>query len=589
MGNFVFQILINIFGESSMRILKKPSLTYKLYTTFTVSFILPVLLICLFISWLFGSYQYKALKTQNEQTVEVISAYLTKYIQDIDNIMRAPFSHSYLQSNIDVSTLSNIELNQLSSELGATLSMTSYSRDDFGDLLFISGGRVIYFNAENYYQYLPNLVPLTERNWYTAALKKDGKIAFTPRTDNPAIKKTIKTEQFFISRRLKNLHVPEQENIILINMKTNVLDELFSKLNHTHPTIIVFTNDDNEVIYSNTAISKNIVNDFNHNTIYYDHNTWMHSYCSLEKYSLTVHVLFSTTSLYQQIGTYLGIIFLCCLICIVVSYALFFKRKWIRTPVISILSTLKDLEEGNLDARCTELNVLEFNNIASSINRMAHQLQEKIKNEYELTLNQQKLQFEALQSQIRPHFIINTIYGFITLNQIGEKKLLNDYLYSFTHLLRYVLVKENMTTLGNELQFLENYCSLQHLRFGHRMNYSIHCPEEFHSFEIPKLILQPLVENAVVHGIEPSVHPCTLDISVEKHSNSMYIIIEDNGIGFKPEDVNSSSSIGIKNVETRIALWKQNVQLFINRVEGQSIQVIVIPLENEDNYENTNH
>ena len=69
----------------------------------------------------------------------------------------------------------------------------------------------------------------------------------------------------------------------------------------------------------------------------------------------------------------------------------------------------------------------------------------------------------------------------------------------------------------------------------------------------------------------------------------MYIIIEDNGIGFKPEDVNSSSSIGIKNVETRIALWKQNVQLFINRVEGQSIQVIVIPLENEDNYENTNH
>ena len=161
-------------------------------------------------------------------------------------------------------------------------------------------------------------------------------------------------------------------------------------------------------------------------------------------------------------------------------------------------------------------------------------LQEKIKNEYELILNQQKSQFEALQSQIRPHFIINTIYGFITLNQIGEKKLLNDYLYSFTHLLRYVLLREDMTTLGNELQFLENYCSLQHLRFGHRMNYNIQCPSEFHSFEIPKLLLQPLVENAVVHGIEPCVNPCTLSISVEKHCNSIYIIIEDKKFDMLP-------------------------------------------------------
>lgn len=568
---------------------QKPSLTYKLYTTFTIGFILPVLLSCLLISWLFGNYQYKSISTQNEQNLELISAYLTKYIQDIDNIMRAPFSHPYLSSNIELNTLSNIELNQLSSELGATLSMTSYSRDDFGDLLFISGERVIYFNAENYYQYLPNVLPLTERTWYTDALEKDGKISFTPQTDASKTAETIKTENFFISRRLKNLHVPEQENIILINMKTNVLDELFSKLNQTHPTIIIFTNDCNEIIYSNTTINKNIVNTFDNGTIYYDHNIWMHNYSSLEKYSLTVHVLFCTTYLYQQISAYVGIIFLCCFICIAVSSALFFKRKWIRTPVLSILSTLKSLEEGDLDSRCTELDILEFNDIANSINRMAHQLQEKIKNEYELILNQQKSQFEALQSQIRPHFIINTIYGFITLNQIGEKKLLNDYLYSFTHLLRYVLLREDMTTLGNELQFLENYCSLQHLRFGHRMNYNIQCPSEFHSFEIPKLLLQPLVENAVVHGIEPCVNPCTLSISVEKHCNSIYIIIEDNGVGFMPEDVNSSSSIGIKNVETRIGLWNKNIQLFINRVEKQSIQIIVIPLKKEDPNEDFNY
>ena len=200
-----------------------------------------------------------------------------------------------------------------------------------------------------------------------------------------------------------------------------------------------------------------------------------------------------------------------------------------------------------------------------------------------MTLNQQNLQFQALQSQIRPHFIINTIYSFITLNQIGEKDLLNDYFYSFTHLLRYVLRHENMTTIGKELEFLNNYCSLHHLRFGHRMNYNIQCPEDLYPFEIPKLLLQPLVENAVVHGIEPSMDPCILNIEIEKRSNAIYIMIEDNGVGFTPEELNASTSIGIKNVETRIGLWKKNVQLFINRVDKLSIQVIVIPLEPKEN------
>ena len=210
---------------------------------------------------------------------------------------------------------------------------------------------------------------------------------------------------------------------------------------------------------------------------------------------------------------------------------------------------------------------------------MAHQLQEKIKNEYELTLNQQKLQFQALQSQIQPHFIINTIYSFITLNQIGESELLNDYFYSFASLLRYVLRHENDTTIGKELEFLQNYCSLHHLRFGNRFNYKIECPEHLKSFPLPKLLLQPLVENAVVHGIEPSIAPCTLEILVKELQDKIYIIIEDTGVGFTKEKLNAPTSIGIKNVETRIGLWNSNVQLFIERVNDVSVQVLVIPLK----------
>lgn len=569
---------------------KLPSLSKKLYMTFTISFIIPVLLVCLLISTLFGGYQFHTIRKQTEQNTELISAYLTKYIQDIDNIMRAPFSHYYMQSKINLSELSNVERNKLSTEIGSTLNMTAYSRDDFGDLLFLSEQEVLYFNAENYYQYLPTATPLSDRNWYLAALEKDGKIAFSPNANYFASSGPVETKSFFISRRLKNLRVPEQENIILINTKTNVLHDLFSKLNQTHPTIVMFTNDHGELIYSNTAVDVNMMNSFDKDMFYYDHDTWVHESKTLDKYALTVHVMFSANYIIKQIGTYLVIILLCYALCIVASYVLFFNKKWIRTPVMHILGTLDELENGNLDVRCEGLDIREFDDIALSINSMAHQLQEKIKNEYELTLNQQNLRFQALQSQIQPHFIINTIYSFITLNQIGEKDLLNDYFYSFAHLLRYVLRHENTTTIGKELDFLNNYCSLHHLRFGNRLTYQIECPEDLKSIEMPKLLLQPLVENAVVHGIEPSIDPCFIHIEVKKHGDQIFIIIEDNGVGFTAEELNAPTSIGIKNVETRIGLWNKDVKLHIHRITDLSVQTLIIPYyQEEPEHENINH
>lgn len=569
---------------------KIPSLSYKLYTTFTISFILPLLLVCLCISGLFGSYQFRTIKMQTAQYTQLISAYLNKYIQDIDYIMRAPFAHSYMQSKIELDTLSNAERNQLSVEIGSTLNMTAYSRDDFGDLLFLSNQEVIYFNAENYYQYLPTTSPLSARNWYLAALEKDGRIAFTPTVEHSLDGDKVKTESFYISRRLKNIRVPDQENVIFINMKTSVLNELFSKMHQNHPTLILLTNDEGDLIYSNAPVNTKILKYFGKDMFHFEHDTWVHNSEEVNRYNLTVHVLFSANYITEQIGTYFCIMIGCYLLCAVISCVLFFNKKWIRTPVAHILSTLKILEKGNLEARCNEMDVQEFDDIAFSINSMAHQLQEKIKNEYELRLIQQNLQFQALQSQIQPHFIINTIYSFITLNQIGEQALLNDYLYSFTHLLRYVLRHENETTLGKELDFLKNYCSLHHLRFGHRFEYSIECPEHCRSLTLPKLLLQPLVENAVVHGIEPSIDPCTLNIEVKEHDHKLYIIIEDSGVGFTKEEVNAATSIGIKNVETRIGLWNRNVQLFINRVDKRSVQVIVIPLENEEQLnENFSH
>ena len=547
-----------------------PSLSRKLLLTFIKSFVAPLILIGIFISYLFGSYQYRSLNAQSQNDTQLIRAYLSTYISDIDDIMDGLFYAPYLQSSTDLSSMSVFDKNKLSEEIGDTLSLTTYSRDDFGDLLFLSDGEVLYFNAENYYQYLPNTQSLESRNWYLAALEKDGRLAVTP-SQEPENGSPSRFGSFFISRQLKNLYNPDQENIIMVNLNTSFLDALFSDLDTTVPSIIFLTDDKGQLLYSSQDTDRI-------EALHYEKHSWIHSSQTMEDYPITVHVLLSASFITRQIAALVLICLIGFIAAVCIAYLIFRgDNRWIKLPVHQIQVTLKNMEKGNLNARCANLPIREFQDIGLSVNHMAKKLQEKIHNEYELQIAHKNLQFQALQSQIRPHFIINTIYSFITLNQIGETELLNDCFYRFAAILRYVLGKDQETTLGKELDFLDSYCALFHLRFGDRIRYKIICDESLRSLAIPKLLLQPLVENAVIHGIEPSVEPCALEISVEKYGEKIYIIIEDSGVGFQEEQLHSASSIGLKNVENRIQLWNERIQFYIYRVEGLTIQAIILP------------
>lgn len=562
-----------------MKTVKTASLSRKLFSSFLISFLLPMVLVSCLVSYLFSSSQYREINNQAVNNLKLISAYITKYINDIDNITKAPYYHNFFQSKSSFDSLTPYEQNQVGKEIGQLLQLTTYSREDFGDLVVMSDERVLYFNSTDWYQYLPSVNPLTSRQWYTAAMEQAGRIAIVPPDDRDLSLESIDTGSFYISRKLNNIFFPEQDNIIMVNLKTDALESLFSSLTSAAPLMILFTNDSGELIYSNTPVDQKLVDSLGQPGLSFEHNTWINYSQTLDNYPLTVHVLLANSYVKEQITTFMAATLLCYTVGICIAYLLFRRNnQWIKAPTYHLKAVLKELEEGNLTSRCQPLPVREFNEIGSSINTMAHQLQEKIKNEYELKIAQKNLQFQALQSQIQPHFIINTIYSFITLNQIGEQETLNDAFYAFARLLRYVLRKDSATTIGQELDFLGNYCSLCLLRFGDRLSYEICCDEELRQLELPKLLLQPLVENAVIHGIEPSETPCRLSIDVRKCGDTLYIIIEDNGVGFEPEQLNSPDSIGIRNVETRMHLWKPNVRLLIYRTDGVTVQVLVVPV-----------
>ncbi len=215
--------------------------------------------------------------------------------------------------------------------------------------------------------------------------------------------------------------------------------------------------------------------------------------------------------------------------------------------------------------------------------------EERIIMELEHTL--QKAEFKALQAQIKPHFLfntLNTITGFVTLGQ-NEKGL--NTLYALAHLLRHNLDHPGETvSLRQELGYVENYLLIQKNRFGSRLEVMIDVPDELMELQVPFLSLQPLVENACIHGLEPKEGAGRLWIQGIPGRDQAEIAVVDDGVGM-PENfvagdqgMGTAAGIGLRNVDRRLRLqFGRQFGVKISSAPGLTRVSLLIP--GPDKYE----
>lgn len=194
---------------------------------------------------------------------------------------------------------------------------------------------------------------------------------------------------------------------------------------------------------------------------------------------------------------------------------------------------------------------------------------------------------EALQAQIQPHFIYNVLTSLMALNRMGETKKLEAAVIALKDMLRYALGKDQWTSVAEEFTFLGKYCELQKLRHGDRFDFSLSADASAEDRRIPKLIVQPLVENAFIHGLEPKLGPGRLSIQAAVEGNLLLIGVRDDGVGCDPaklEAMGDSSllheRVGLGNVVKRLELLYKDARLEFRGAEGEGfIATISIPLE----------
>lgn len=236
-------------------------------------------------------------------------------------------------------------------------------------------------------------------------------------------------------------------------------------------------------------------------------------------------------------------------------------------PVNSLARAMEDFGAGNLDAQCAVTTDDEIGMLGKTFNKMIGDMHQLYVTAYEQRLLRQDAELQALQMQINPHFLYNTLDTINWKARMSGIEDVGDMAYSLGCLLRHSLSPGDFTMLSKEIEALRHYLNIQNYRYSDRLTVDLDIDESFYNMDIPKLLIQPLVESAIIHGLEPKVEGGSIRIWAELAGDDFLIHVEDDGVGMTPEvqrqvlqgkreqDFRKKSHIGVYNVHRRIQLF----------------------------------
>lgn len=264
----------------------------------------------------------------------------------------------------------------------------------------------------------------------------------------------------------------------------------------------------------------------------------------------------------------------------------------IAQPLKKLVKSMNEFAKGNLNASLHDPHSDELAQISLRFNSMVHQIRELV-NERELASRQKReAEIQVLQAQINPHFLFNTLNSLKWTAALSQVNSVSDGIGALAELLRNTIVDKNeYVTLRDEINNLKNYIIIQRMRYGDSFEVNFHIDESLLPTYILKLMLQPIVENAIIHGIDSMDSGAQILITAAEHEGKLVLKVSDNGKGMSKQQVEKllngpvSShkrlcNIGISNVKERILLHYGNQYgLVIDSLQGQGTTVtIALPL-----------
>lgn len=280
-----------------------------------------------------------------------------------------------------------------------------------------------------------------------------------------------------------------------------------------------------------------------------------------------------------------------------ILFGLVFKRSQEKTiihPLKSLANDAEHFKEGNYSIGLQTTADDEIGQLNKTLISMGGYIERLIENEYKSKLYQKDIELKYMQAQINPHFLYNTLDSIRWMAVIKGEKEISEQIEALSDVFRHTLnYGRDMTTVGEELRNVDNYMKIQQNRFGERIKFKIDADKSLMDIPVPHLIMQPLVENALVHGLEAKPEGGTVTVRAYHEGDILLYIISDNGIGMdamiKTKQLKSKASVhkifALNNINERIKRrYSDDYGLQIESTIGLGTKVTVkMPIEGGEN------
>lgn len=393
----------------------------------------------------------------------------------------------------------------------------------------------------------------------------------------------IPKNYFTLGRKIIDLNSLEDMGAIFIDVDETILEDSYKSLITEENSELFICNEKGQIIshpnkdiigknieeknYAKEVLSSNI--DMGSIEFTDDNVEKVCIYSNINSTDWKIVKIVTKDYLYKEITNMQRYMLIGVIIYVVITIiiCLFFSSQ-ISKPMVSMKNMMKKAENGDLRVRINVDRIDELGELGNSFNNMIGKMNEVVDKLVEEERIKKELELETLHAQINPHFLYNTLNTIKWMAKIQGDKSVSNAVTSLIKLLRVSInLGKEMITLEDEIDYVKNYIKIQNLRFNEKVNiiYNIH--EDCLNCSIPKLILQPIVENSLIYGIreDEEEEPLEISINASIEGENLIILVEDNGPGIseedlekiftKEKDVNKFSKVGLNNVNERIKLY----------------------------------
>jgi len=431
--------------------------------------------------------------------------------------------------------------------------------------------------------------------WYSKLQTIPNKIlVFSGIQLNPLISK----RKVSIIRKLDRAN-DGNENILKIDLNYKMIGMIISDKNMDGDIFLV--NGDNAIVYSTDP--SYMASDYyftSFNQVRPGHDKYVINLDLSDTTSLSgwkIVGIFKESKITGAIYPALGFVSILAIISLTAaSLAIILISRSFNHRIITISRHMEKVKNQEFDLIDEKGGADEIGLLMSDFNSMTLRIKKLIQDVYEADIQKKSLELErkqaelnALQSQINPHFLFNTLESIRIRSLMKNETETADIVKSLSKTFRRMLVWGNdLITIRSEMEYIMDYLQIQKYRFSEKLNYEIYVPDEVYEYKISKMAIQPFIENSCVHGIEGKVGNGLIALTIKKAGDKLEILIEDNGCGIPPEklgDIRNNllqtgdlkgANIGIRNVCNRLRLFYGNEFEFnIESVQDEGTQVYI--------------